>query len=56
MAVKRCPRCGSLFRCEKEKDCWCEQVPVHRARMIEILEQYNDCICPDCLKKYEAKE
>ena len=56
MAEKTCPACGSRFRCEGERDCWCERVPVHRARMVEILERYTDCICPACMERYRAVE
>jgi hypothetical protein len=23
--------------------------------MVEILQKYNDCLCPECLKEYEEK-
>lgn len=56
MAIKKCQKCGSEFRCEGDKDCWCEEVPLHRARMVEILESFSDCICPACMKSFEARE
>jgi len=48
--------CGAGFRCEGDADCWCEKVPIHRAQMIEIMELFTDCICPECMKKFEARE
>jgi len=56
MAKKSCPQCGRSFSCEGDKDCWCEQVQLHRAQMQLIAERYTDCICPHCMKAYEAKE
>jgi hypothetical protein len=55
-ANKTCPNCGSGFVCEGDQDCWCERVQIHKAQMLAILEQFNDCICPACLKIYEARE
>lgn len=56
MKTKECQKCGATFTCEGERDCWCESVPVHRAQMQEILENYTDCICPSCMKEYEARQ
>ncbi len=56
MGMKKCQKCGAQFRCEGEGDCWCEQVQIHRVQMLEILERYTDCICPRCMKEYEAKQ
>jgi hypothetical protein len=55
MAIKKCPRCKASFSCEGDNDCWCEQVQILRKDMIKIMERFNDCLCPDCLKMYEAK-
>jgi hypothetical protein len=52
---KKCPKCGKLFACYGEKDCWCEKVRIHKREMTEILQKYNDCLCPECLKEYEEK-
>jgi len=54
MAVKKCQKCGASFSCEGDKDCWCEKVEINRKEMIEIMETYTDCLCPDCLKQFEA--
>jgi len=56
MSRKTCPSCGKTFKCDGDNDCWCEGRQIHRVQMIEIMERFSDCICPDCLKKYEAKE
>jgi hypothetical protein len=56
MSTKRCVKCGSSFHCEGDKDCWCEKINIHKAQMLEIMELFNDCLCPECLKEYEARE
>ena len=52
---KKCPKCGAGFRCEGDKDCWCESAQIHKKEMIEIMDLYTDCLCPDCLKEYERE-
>lgn len=52
---KKCPKCGQTFLCEGDNDCWCESVQLHKKEMIEIMENFTDCLCPDCLKKYERE-
>ncbi len=52
MKKKTCPECGKEFRCDGDNDCWCEGKQIHKAPMLEIMQRYTDCICPDCLKKY----
>ena len=56
MGLKKCQKCGVDFRCDGEGDCWCESVPIHRTQMLEIMEKYTDCICPSCMKEYEARQ
>jgi Cysteine-rich CWC len=50
---KKCPKCGKLFACYDEQDCWCEKTRIHKKKMLEILQKYNDCLCPECLKEFE---
>ena len=56
MSEKECPGCGANFRCEGDRDCWCEKVNIHRVQMLEVMELYTDCLCPACLKRYAASE
>ena len=56
MSEKECPRCEAHFRCEGDRDCWCEKVNIHRVQMLEVMELYTDCLCPACLKNYAARE
>jgi hypothetical protein len=50
---KKCPKCRKSFICYGERDCWCEKVRIHKKEMMEILQNYKDCLCPECLKEYE---
>ncbi len=52
--IKICPECGRDFSCFGDNDCWCEKIRLHRKDMVQILQKYADCLCPDCLKKYES--
>jgi hypothetical protein len=53
--VKHCPSCGKSFICQGDADCWCEKVRIHSREMKMIMSTYTDCLCPDCLKKYEGE-
>ena len=52
---KKCPKCGAGFRCDGDKDCWCESAQIHKKEMVEIMGLYTDCLCPKCLKEYERE-
>ncbi len=54
MAQKKCQKCGKAFQCDGDQDCWCEHRQIHKKAMIEIMENYTDCLCPDCLGEYET--
>lgn len=55
MATKTCPKCAAQFTCDGDNDCWCEQVQIHKKEMVEIMENYTDCLCPSCLNAYERE-
>jgi hypothetical protein len=48
---KICPRCGALFACRHEsvEDCHCVGVPLDEAQRAFIADNYDDCLCNDCL-------
>ncbi len=50
--LKKCPSCGRLFECKGTEDCWCEGYQIHRKEYFRLSQDYKDCICPECLKKY----
>ena len=53
--LKRCPSCGNFFTCHTDGDCWCHNYNITQKNRMIILNKYDDCLCPDCLKKYAEK-
>ncbi len=51
---KSCPRCGKKFNCTGEEDCWCEGYNILQKDFIRITQDFNDCLCPDCLSEYTS--
>ncbi|MBN1181431.1 MAG: cysteine-rich CWC family protein [Bacteroidales bacterium] len=50
--TKVCSNCNEHFICCTEDDCWCENYAITKGNMYLILQNFADCICPECLKKY----
>ncbi len=49
----RCPKCGNAFYCSTSSKCWCYAYDVPADIMEKLQEQYEGCLCPDCLKEYD---
>lgn len=48
--IKKCPRCNKEFECKHSADCWCSKYTL-TYKLIECLKNnYNDCLCEDCLR------
>ena len=47
-----CPKCGNAFHCSTSSKCWCYEIDVPAEVMEKLQEQYEGCLCPDCLKDY----
>ncbi|OYT12621.1 MAG: hypothetical protein B6I19_09435 [Bacteroidetes bacterium 4572_114] len=47
-----CPKCGKGFTCSPAGKCWCNEVLVPPAKLNEIKDKFDSCLCPDCLKSY----
>ncbi|MGQ0828494.1 MAG: cysteine-rich CWC family protein [Bacteroidota bacterium] len=55
MAAKNCSKCTSAFECSSEKEgCWCDELYVDATTLKTLKEQYDNCLCPVCLKEYSA--
>jgi hypothetical protein len=53
MAVKICSRCKKDFECCMEsRGCWCEDLTLSSASLQQLREQYDNCLCPECLKLF----
>ncbi|NBC82398.1 MAG: hypothetical protein GVY19_03355 [Bacteroidetes bacterium] len=50
--LKRCEKCGHFFSCTTDGDCWCHEVEVAQDKRKQLLHEYNDCLCPNCLKEF----
>lgn len=46
---KRCERCGKVFVCTSDVNCWCSTTFVAPKVLIYISEFYEDCICKSCI-------
>ena len=52
-----CASCGLPFACELTlAGCWCSKVTLTDAARAEVRAKYEGCLCPACLKQYEAGE
>ena len=46
-----CELCGKEFGCEMSTGhCWCMELPP-----LKVEKATEQCICPDCLKKYSEE-
>jgi len=48
----KCPKCGASFYCSTSSKCWCYEYDVPTEQMEKIEEEFQDCLCPKCLKAY----
>ncbi|TGK62043.1 hypothetical protein EHQ27_13620 [Leptospira wolffii] len=55
MTSKVCPGCSNIFDCRAgESSCWCFSVTLDSNALQNIREIYEDCLCKECLSKYET--
>ncbi|MBR1928577.1 MAG: cysteine-rich CWC family protein [Paludibacteraceae bacterium] len=53
--IKKCPRCGKEFECLHDGDisrCECSKVYLTSEALKRIRNDYNDCLCINCLLEY----
>ncbi len=54
---KICEKCGAKFDCYSALGpCWCEDVKLKPEALANLRAQYNDCLCPTCLKATAATQ
>lgn len=46
---KLCAKCGIPFGCGVNGKCWCSEISLDDKALKEIEDQYEGCLCPDCL-------
>ncbi len=53
--TKVCAACGASFPCHSEGGCWCTDVRVDGETLRALNERYQDCLCPECLRKHAER-
>ncbi len=48
---KACPKCGKKFECRGD-DCWCHEYNLLNKDINFIRANWDDCLCPSCLKEF----
>ncbi len=47
-----CESCGEAFSCgAKVGKCWCFSVELKAETLAELCENFNSCLCKNCLEK-----
>jgi len=52
---KRCERCGKMFICTGDVNCWCSVTFVAPKVGNYISEHFDDCICKNCIDELTKK-
>src|SRR6185369_12896114 len=52
----KCSKGGDPFRCSGILGCWCGDVKLDKATLAALKEQYDNCLCPTCLKAISEAE
>jgi hypothetical protein len=56
MSTKKCPKCQATFTCCNETSgCWCETIRLEKETLLHLRENYNNCLCKDCLEKFAGE-
>lgn len=50
--VSKCPRCGKALICYKDDNCWCHDLRVHPKTRESIKQEFQGCLCKECLSFY----
>ena len=50
---KICPRCGKEFECVNSIDCWCVKIKLSDRAKAFLKENYQDCLCGQCLQELQ---
>jgi hypothetical protein len=51
---KTCSKCQAVFNCQNEtRGCWCESMQLSAGTLKHLKENYENCLCRECLAGYE---
>jgi hypothetical protein len=54
---KECSKCGKPFECCADKrGCWCEGYSLQPEALQELKENFENCLCKECLAEYGDKK
>ncbi len=57
MSAKFCSKCKSAFEClNQTAGCWCEDLHIDLETLKKLKEEFQNCLCPDCLKGFARLE
>jgi len=52
--IKKCSKCETTFNCKNDaRGCWCENINLSTQVLAHLKENYDNCLCPRCLKEFE---
>jgi len=53
--TKKCSKCETAFNCKNDaRGCWCENLQIPIQSLAYLHENYENCLCPKCLKEFES--
>jgi hypothetical protein len=56
-AALSCEACGKVFVCGAESnDCWCFAIAISPENLAQLKEQFQRCLCRDCLQNISLPE
>lgn len=54
---KRCAKCNTEFTCsDSGNSCWCNQHKLSTEQLDYLKENYNNCLCENCLRRFSNLE
>jgi hypothetical protein len=52
-----CESCGNPFECgAKLENCWCFSLAIPEENLAQLNQQFQNCLCPECLSKVKLNE
>lgn len=46
-----CPKCGKLFTCTGDVNCWCMEIKIPGKVKDYISARFEGCLCKECILK-----
>ena len=57
MIIKKCSKCGKELSCfaDENKTCWCSAYHISKKNLQILKENFDNCLCENCLKEYSTE-